>query len=236
MMTIGICEDEVWFARKLKKDTEEFLKEKQIQAEVFVCSRGEELFSCGSADILLMDIRLPGKNGMWIVRHLQSMGRNSQIIFITSYQDYVFEAFDMDAVHYLLKPVDVKKLYQALERAMSRISWEQGEEKLFTSTAKDGMVKIWFKDIVYAEVFNHQLLIYTLTQKYIIHDSLDALEKKLDGRFFRCHRSYLINMEFVTGVKDGCAVMAGQRQVDISRRKQQAFSLRLLESCRKRGM
>ncbi len=235
MLTIGICEDDPWSAARLREETEIFLAERQIQAAVFVYSSGEELLAAGAGDVLLMDIKLPGKNGMAVVRRLRAEGRSCQIIFITSYENYVFQAFDVEAVHYLLKPVDTGKLRSVLERALRRAAAER-EDKVLMVAAGDGVARVRFRDIVYCEVLDHRLSIYTVTETYAAGGTLDSLERELDSRFFRCHRSYLVNMDFVVGRKDGCAVMAGGRQALVSRRRQQEFARRLLESCRRGGI
>ena len=111
MVTIGICEDEAWFADDLRRKTEEYLKERGLAGLVRVFARGEELLKYyEKPDIVLMDIKLPGQSGMKLAGSMRNSGSESQIIFVTSYQEYVFQAFDMDAVHYLLKPVDRETL------------------------------------------------------------------------------------------------------------------------------
>ena len=102
MVTIGICEDEAWFADDLRRKTEEYLKERGLAGLVRVFARGEELLKYyEKPDIVLMDIKLPGQSGMKLAGSMRNSGSESQIIFVTSYQEYVFQAFDMDAVHYL---------------------------------------------------------------------------------------------------------------------------------------
>ena len=121
MLRIVICEDEIYFADILKKQVIEYLKERRIVGDVTVYFSGEELLASDiMPDILLMDIKLPGQNGIKIAEELRREGKQSQIMFITSYREYVFRAFDVEAVHYILKPVDVKKLFSALHKAVMR--------------------------------------------------------------------------------------------------------------------
>lgn len=233
--TIGICEDEPWFAADLKKKVEQYLKEKGLAGLIHTFAGGEELLSFAkNLDVILMDIKLPGKDGMMTAKRLRELGKNCQIIFITAYEKYVFQAFDIDAVHYILKPVTDERLYPALDKAVKRVTHEYGK----TLLAADGesMARVAFGQITYCEVFDHQVLIHTIQKEYRVSGTLDALEKNLDQRFFRCHRSYLVNMEHVTDKGDGYACLSGGGRVLISRRKQGEFTKRLLQVCRGEGI
>lgn len=234
MLTIGICEDESWFADDLKRRVKEYLEKRGLVGLVRTFVRGEELLrNFEDLDIVLMDIKLPGRDGMEIAGRMRDLGGKSQIVFVTSYQDYVFQAFDMDAVHYLLKPVDGKKLEKALDKAVGRVVQEQGKTLL---AEKEGVtVRIGFREITYGEVFDHQVFLHTMSENYKVSGTLDSLEKRLDGRFFRCHRSYLVNMEHVAHKGEDYAVMRGGGRVLISRRRQREFTRRLLEVLRGEG-
>lgn len=230
-LLIGICEDEDWFAQDLKRKTEQYLKDQDLTGMIYIFTSGEELLSFPrNMDIVLMDIKLPGRNGMVTAERLQAWGKRCQIIFITSYRKYVFQAFDIDAVHYILKPVSDEKLSSALNRAVKRADSESG--KALLAADKDSQTRVLFREIIFCEVFDHQILVHTMTKEYTMFGTLDSLEKELDSRFFRCHRSYLVNMEFVMDKGDGYADMAGGRRVLISRRRQKEFMKRLLRSCR----
>lgn len=231
-MTIVICEDEFHFAAHLQDIVRQYLQQKELSATVLLYSSGEEfLCSNSTPDIILMDIKLSGKNGMDTMKSLRAAGCRSQVIFITAYPEYVFQAFDVDAIQYLEKPINQTKLFSALDKAWSRAMSDQGKTILLTSRATVSRVRI--KDIVYCEVFNHQTILYTMTGRYSYSGTLDSLEPKLDNRFFRCHRSYLVNLDYVVDKEPGVAVLVGGSKVFISRRKQQEFTMRLLESCRR---
>lgn len=231
MLEFAICEDEPYFADKLKELTEQYLRERELKADVLVYPDGEALLREGAMpDVVLMDIRLPGKSGMEVVRRLREKGSTGQVIFITAYPEHVFHAFDLDAVHYLLKPVHAERLYPAVDRAVKR-ALRQRDRALLLADGAD-MRRIPMKDILYCEVFGHQVLIHTVLETFRYSASLELLGERLDDRFFRCHRSYLVNMDHVMDRKGGAAVMAGGDTVFISRRKEREFAKRLLQSCR----
>ncbi len=231
MLFCAICEDEPYFAQELKTMVEAYSQERDLEMEIQVFSSGEELLDLGTEpDVVLMDIRLPGKNGMEITECLRDTGHSSQVIFITSYREYVFHAFDLDAVHYLMKPVKRDKLYMAMDKAVKRMG---GGETHVIITKGSAAFQVRLRDIRYCEVFDHQLFIHTRTESFQVSGTLDAFEKRLDSRFFRCHRSYLVNMDAVREKREGQAVVTGGGKVLISRRKQQEFTARLLQACRK---
>ena len=235
---IVICEDEMYFASQLKDIINQYLHQKQYNATILFYANGEDLLYSGiSPDIILMDIKLPGKNGMNIMnimKRLQENGYNSQVIFITAYQEYVFEAFDIDAIHYLEKPLNQQKFFAAMEKAWKRAVSDNAKTILLNNRAV--ITKVRLKDIVYCEVFNHQVnhqvIIHTMTEQHQYFGTLDTLEKELDNHFFRCHRSYIVNLDYIVDKKPGIAVLADGRQVFVSRRKQREFAMRILESCK----
>lgn len=231
-MVIVICEDEMYFATHLKDMVSQYLQQKGVNATILLYANGEDFLCSGIyADIVLMDIKLPGKNGMDIMKRLRDVGCLSQVIFITAYQEYVFQAFDLDAIHYLEKPLNQQKFFSAMDKAWKRAVSDN--TKTITLTNRTSISKVRIKDIVYCEVFNHQVVIHTLAEQYNYFGTLDSLEKELDNHFFRCHRSYIVNLDYIVDKKPGIAVLVGGNQVLISRRKQQEFTMRLLKSCRR---
>lgn len=232
MITVSICEDEAYFMDKLCKLLDKYCNSREIHASISSFSNGEELLASNRmADIILMDIKLPTGNGMEIIRHLRNLGSESQVIFITAFQKYVFQAFDLDAVHYILKPVSEEKLFSALDKAIKRIA--SNSEKTLLITNGTSASRVPLKDILYCEAMNHQITVHTLTEQIQFFGTLDAVQEKLDNRFFRCHRSYIVNMNHVIDKQLGLAIMEGGDHILIARRKQQEFTQRLLEVCRK---
>lgn len=235
MISIVICEDEAYFLDHIAKLLDEYLKSKKMEACIEKFSTGEELLaSARNPNIILMDIELPGLDGMKLVRLLRDNGCKAQVIFITSYRKYVFQAFDVDAIHYILKPIEPNKFFLAVDKAMKRIVQTYDRALLLTKNNLD--TKVLLKDILYCEVFNHQIFIHTLYGKFSYFGTLSSLEKQLDNQFFRCHRSYIVNMSYVTFRENEIISIVGGSKLLLSRRKKQEFERRLLEICRREGL
>lgn len=232
MITVAICDDEKYFLAQLRKSTEHYFSTQKQHFQIFEFNDGESLLSSGqNFDIILMDLKLPGKNGMEIIKLLRREKSRCQVIFITSYQEYALQAFQVDAVHYLLKPITDENLYQALSRSLERMGKTDSKTLAITKGACTEIVFI--KDILYCEVMDHRLYIHTKSMTYDYLGTLEELEKQLDDRFFRCHKSYIVNMEQVISRQGDSATVSGGGQVLISRRKQQDFTQSLLKLVRK---
>lgn len=232
MISFAICEDESYFASELEKLLRQYEKQQHADLSIHLFSNGETLLRADRPfDIVLMDIRLSGENGISVMRRMREDGNDSQLIFITSYPEYALEAFALDTVHYLIKPVTAENLFPALNRAVKRVSSEA--KKVFILSRGNGLTKLMLKEILYFESLDHQIILHTLTGTLQFSGTLDAVQKQLDERFFRCHRSYLVNMDYVVDIHTDTAFLKGGGKALISRRRRQEFTHQLLESCRR---
>lgn len=225
MISIAICEDEAYTLEKLCEKTKHYIEENELCADIRTYLSGEALVSGGLAfDIILLDLMLSGINGIEVAKRFCS---KSQVVFVTAYKEYALDAFDVGAVHYLLKPVTKERLYQALDRAVEQT--EKADNKTLTLLKNGKMQNILIRDIIYCEVFDHQICIHTVGGDLEYSGTLDTLEGRLDGRFFRCHRSFLVNMSCVVRQEDGVAFLAGGHKIMISRRRRQEFLQKMLK-------
>ncbi len=217
-MKIGICDDE--------KETRQMLKGKVMklypQADILLYESGEELLYGELPDILLLDIQMQGKSGIEAAEELRKKDRQLIIIFVTAIEDYVFQAFDVDAFHYLVKPISDEKFSKVLQKAAERLENTEAEKEkqktpsLFITTCGTH-ITVKFEDIVYAEVFDRKVTIHTMDSDIEYYGKLKDLEKKAGEGFYRSHRSYLVNFNFIRKydattiyMKKGKALMAKQ--------------------------
>lgn len=224
MIIVAICEDERYILEELRRKVEKYINRKSLDASIKTFMSGEELLKAKKKfDITLLDLMLPGIDGLEVARQISC---RSRIIFVTSYREYAVEAFDANAVHYLVKPVTEERLFLALDRAVNQT--EQMDNQSLTLMKSGKTQVIFIRDILYCEVFNHQVRIHTVHGTYDYFGTLDMLETKLDERFFRCHRSFVVNMSCVAGQEKGVAILTNGEKIFISRRKQTDFIQRLL--------
>lgn len=234
-MRIAICDDD--------RAIREMLADKAGQvcplAEICVYPSGEALLGDETLpDILFLDIQMPGENGMDTAKRLRAQhagaGRDTVLIFVTAMEDYVFDAFDVGAFHYLVKPFDDGRFAQVLlgaaaqyrEREQLRLA-QRGRDEGSSLIIKSGGVhtRILHKDIIYAEVFNRKVMIHYTGGAVEYYGRLSDLERELGADFFRSHRAYLVHFKYVVKydasmiyLEQGTALMAKKQYPEFVRR------------------
>lgn len=226
-MIIGICDDE--------KDVRAFLKQKIEQytdADILLYEDGEALMQSDTKpDILFLDIQMPGTDGMQIARQIREYDKSMQIVFVTGIENYVFEAFDVEALNYLVKPIDDKKLEAVLKIAQEKIanSIKPIDTRQSIVVSAGGIhTKIYLDDIIYAEVFNRKIMIHTTSENIEYYGKLTELEDMAGENFFRPHRAYLINMKYVERY-DATNIYLEKGQVLMAKQNYKNFVRRYME-------
>ena len=153
-------------------------------------------------DLLFLDVEMPILKGTDFFRNLN---RKPKVIFTTAYRDYAVDGFDLNAIDYLLKPITFERFFQAIEKFLvskkvsKTISQESVKTKEFIYLKYNRKnIKIIFDDILYIESIKDYIMIHLESSKIEIKHGLTALEVKLDDRFVRVHRSYLVNKQKIT--------------------------------------
>ncbi len=160
-------------------------------------------------DVVLLDIRMPEMDGMEAARIMQDLVAPPAIIFTTAYDQYAIEAFETEAVGYLLKPVRRSRLQTALEKAakvsrrrLATISAASGSKKRFVSTRRqDELVVIPIDKVRYFEADQKYTRAWHSQGDDLIDESLSALESQLDGQFVRIHRKFLVNQRSIRALQ-----------------------------------
>lgn len=163
--------------------------EKYHSSEAFLFQYAEDK----SYDILLLDIEMNGMNGVELARKIRENNREVQIIFITGYMDYIIEGYDVEALHYLMKPINENKFYAVLDKAAERL--KKQEKALFLQS--DGeMIRIPLYEIEYVSVEQNYTTIHA-ENNHTIKRTLKDIENELDSRFYRVGRAYIINLQSI---------------------------------------
>jgi len=191
-------------------------------------------------DLCFLDIKMPGGSGLRLVRELSKVPHSPSVIFVTAYPDHAVEAFDLDAVDYLLKPFDERRLARALQRIVERHDAGNGDS---SDTAQEDAhfdkIPVPLKDrtillepdrVLYAVAAHGGSQVVTGKAKHLVPYSLAELEKRLEGRgFFRTHRAYLVNLRYARAIEPDFAgalqviLSESQERVPVSRRQVRAF-------------
>lgn len=147
-------------------------------------------------DILLLDIEMGLMDGVSMAKKIRQDNDVVQIIFITGYSDYIAEGYEVNALHYLMKPVKEEKLFSVLERAIEKIS---KNDVVLNMDSANGMVRVPIYQIRFAEVFGNYVTIHA-NDEVIVKMTLNEIEKLLDERFYRVGRSVIVNLNEVSRV------------------------------------
>ncbi len=217
-MQIAICDDE----REIRNMLGEKLKRMYPDSGVSFYESGDELLlSDSQPDILLLDIRMEGKNGMETAKELRGKNKKMIVIFITALEEYVFQAFDVGAFHYLVKPFDDKKFEEIIKKAVEELKNMEESENIKNEsliiTSKGKHISVNPADIIYAEVFNRKVILHTINTDVEYYGKMKELEERAGEDFYRPHRSYLVNFNYIIRydaetiyLKKGQALMSKQ--------------------------
>ena len=197
-MKIAVCDDD----KAAREHIVSLIKEQIQDAEVAAFENGEAMLkSKGDFDISFLDVEMEKLSGMDIAEHIrQEQEKKSKtksiIIFVSGYDKYVNDAFDVSAFHYLLKPINEEKFRIVLERALKELAATEKRTKRYILIRNSGVQKkVYIKDIYYIESANKKVIIHTKTGILESYGKMEELEQMTGSAFYRCHRCYLVNME-----------------------------------------
>lgn len=221
-MRILICDDEQSYVNDLRKHVELYLTEKNIYAEIDTFTDGEELLSSKTHyDIAFLDVEIGNIKGTDIAKKLKKINNYIVIFIITSYNKYLDEAMDLNVLRFIVKPIDAKRLYAGMEKAISLI--DNSVVDVFLKNDKT-LVKIPINDIMFIEVEGKKTIIQTPTEKYYSSSRLKFWKERLSASFFfQVHSSFIINMKYISQYDRDEVVINKKYKIPIAYRKQTEF-------------
>ncbi len=164
-------------------------------------------------DILLLDVEMKNMDGIELAKRIRRDNNRAEIIFITSHFEFVGEGYEVDALHYLIKPVSADKLTQVLAKAAEKLS---AEAPSVVISCEGETVKLYESVILYVESFRHYIVIHTKDKEYRLKESISAFEDKLSDDFYRSHRSYLVSLKHITRISR-TSVHIGSTELPLAR-------------------
>ena len=199
-----------------------------------ICSGRELIQSSDNFDIIFLDIIMHDLDGMRTAQLVREKAFDKILIFISSSRKYVFEAYDVEAFQYLLKPIDEKKLKRVLQRAVLKT---ENHSKEFIIVSKERQKqKLFLDDIYYFEIKGRMVDIHGTDGVFTYYEQIGVLENNLQGRgFFRCHKSYLINLKYVDVYNRQEVILDNGERIVIAKRRYEEFCKEILEYMRKNG-
>ena len=224
MIHIAICDDEKQMSDHIRLLVSDFFRKKNREISLRTFLSGEELLNYdGQIDILFLDIQMKDIDGMETARRLRADKFQGFLIFITVLKEMVFQSFEVQAYDYLVKPVEEKQFERTMERLLASMQ-SVGEDSLLVQKGYEGRI-IRKDEIVFCEIIDRKIYLNLVSGEVLdYYERIENLETKLGGHFFRCHRSYLINLKHLKGYKNGTAYMDNGKEVPVSRLRSKEFS------------
>ena len=230
MLKIAICEDEVKQQEILEQYIDKILTEITKDYEILTFISGEELLENypENVDIFLLDIKMDKLNGMEIAKKIREIDKKEvEIIFTTSLVKYIQDGYEVRAYRYLLKPIKFGDLKKHLTSCIKEIN--EKKDNYIVVNGKNDVYKINISHITYIEIQNKDMTIHTIDKDYNIKMSIDKIEKELSRyNFFRCHKSFLVNISYIENIKQYIAILENKDEVPISRYRFKETKIRFL--------
>ena len=223
MVRILIAEDDSQCFRQLEQFLDDYSRETGRAFQITRFDNGEDLVEHYQPDydLLLLDVDMPFMDGMTAAGHIRRVDPEVVIVFVTNLAQYAIQGYSVNALDYILKPLNYFSFSQRLTRCLRYV--KKRESAYLTVAVKGGALKLEVGDICYIERLGHQLMFHTRDGIYASSSTLQQMEEALgDKGFVRCNKGYLVNLAHVQGVQDGCAVVQGDRLL-ISRGRRAAF-------------
>lgn len=214
-MNIAVVDDE----KVIREYICNLIKEQKPESHIEVYAAGYEMLASEKQfDIVFLDIQMDGMNGIETARILREKQEDAIVIFITGVKEYVFDALDLYAFHYLLKPVDEKKFKEVLQKAERENIKKKEKKCLFIKTRN---ITLNQAGILYIESRAKKVEIHTEEQgkTIVIYGSLDEIGGQLGEDFYRCHRSYIVNMAHITEYDNESITLINGDKVYLAKKK-----------------
>ncbi|HEY0732313.1 MAG TPA: LytTR family DNA-binding domain-containing protein [Chitinophagaceae bacterium] len=222
--------DDNTMARMAMKQLVKQVKDLELVQECADAMEAYNTINEKQVDLLFLDIEMPGMSGLDLIRNLGN--KKPLIIFTTAKKDYAVEAFELNVVDYLVKPVSPARFLQAIEKANEAYASNKQEVKLedqaFVFVKDNGVLKrVNVDDILFLEAMGDYVKVHTQHKFHVLHSTLKAIEEKLPpSKFIRVHRSYIISINKIDSIQDG-VIAIGKSTIPVADTYRSALNKRI---------
>lgn len=197
---VAICDDHAEDAAFVQQQLLDWAKERRVEVQAEQFSSAESFLfryeEDKTFDILLLDIEMGEMDGVTMAKQVRRENETIQIVFITGYSDYIAEGYEVEALHYLMKPVNREKLFMVLDRALAK---HKQNERCLNLELSGEMVRLPFYEIRYLDVLKNYVTVHA-KREYTVKRTLGDFEAELDDRFFRVGRGLIVNLKEIRKV------------------------------------
>ena len=225
MLQLAVCDDERVFRSDLRKILGTELELCGIDYHISEFTSGEELIAGlekADCQILFLDIEMKGIDGVEAARRLRETKRQMEIIFVTSYADFVFQGYEVRALNYILKPYEPEKIAAVLHTAPEALDIEA--EKYYVIDQRGGSIRVPLSSVKYFSSERRTVHAVTTEREYTFYEKLSDLETELPDTFVRIHNRYLVHLKYLEAVRQNTAVVDGE-ELPVSRSCKSGLSI-----------
>jgi len=222
--------DDNQLARMAMKQLVNQVQMLELVAECNDAMQAYNYLNNGQVDLLFLDIEMPGMTGIELTKKLGT--KRPLIIFTTAKTDYAVEAFELNVVDYIVKPVSLARFLQAVEKAKETLDSNKQEVKIeakeFVFVKDNGILKkLNLDDILYLEAMGDYVKVHTAQKFHVLHSTLKSIEEKLPlNKFLRIHRSYIVSLQKIDFIQDGI-ISIGKATIPVAETYKSALNKRL---------
>ena len=224
MITAAIVDDDPNIRETLQAALIADTQKRRIPVQLSVCASGSEFLTPPQEkwDLVLMDVEMPGQNGIETARQLRRVNDRAAIIFITNYIQYALEGYEVQAFRYLLKPIDAAQFEQVVGTALDEIHHRQ--TAYLQLKGRSEIIRLAIDELIYAETERGHLLLHTPGKVLECYSTMEKLEQELKQEaFFRCHSSFLVALEAVRQIEKQDVVLKDGTRVPVSKNRKKGM-------------
>ena len=224
MITAAIVDDDPNIRETLQAALIKDTQKRRIPVQLSVCASGSEFLTLPKEkwDLVLMDVEMPGQNGIETARQLRRVNEPATIIFITNYIQYALEGYEVQAFRYLLKPIDAAQFEQVVGTALDEIHHRQ--TAYLQLKGRSEIIRLAIDELIYAETERGHLLLHTPAKVLECYSTMEKLEQELKQEaFFRCHSSFLVALEAVRQIEKQDVVLKDGTRVPVSKNRKKGM-------------
>lgn len=221
MLRVAICDDEIETCNNIRNMIKDLLERENIKHEIIVYDNGYSLLDTViSFDLIFLDIEMQGINGMDVARKIRTFNKDTKIIFITNYTDYLIEGYTVHAERYFIKPVDPLEFNYEL----SSILKTEIRDNKFILDDRIGPYKIYLKDIVFIEFYDRKTIVHKINEDLTTNLSLKEWYNFLKNyNFSKNHKAFIINLDYVKELKNNSIIIKNDIELPLSRKYKLSF-------------
>lgn len=245
---LAICDDQQCFIDDIKVYLKAYESESKNKVTVSEYHAGEELLEdiekCGlDKDILFLDVEMPGKTGTAVAEEIRKKYPDTVICFITSHEDFAYQAFQVAALGYLMKPVEYQELRDLMKRCIIQVQYQRNaretEQRYIEIKVRNGKAILDTDEILYVEKRKNQCVFHMEDGEVLSYMTLKQARQLLDDTvFYTVHQGYIVNFRHIKEVRSNSVCLGKNREVPVSRRNQailKKLHMKKIESIRLNG-